>query len=143
MTNEEAIKILKIELEPVDPLFSEVQVALDMAIKALQDRPQSEWIDKGTYAVCSNCGADSGTQFDGVQPVPRKTSFCPDCGTRMKGAEMISPKEFAEKMGQIAEERDDTEVCHIKMDDYICEVLRTLGYKEGVEIFENTPKWYS
>lgn len=35
MTNEEAIKILKIELEPVDPLFSEVQQALDMAIEAL------------------------------------------------------------------------------------------------------------
>lgn len=62
---------------------------------------------------------------------------------KMKGAKMISPKEFAEKMGQIAEEKDDTEVCHIKMDDYICEVLRTLGYEEGVEIFENTPKWYS
>jgi len=27
---------------------------------------------------------------------------------------MINPKEFAEKMGQIAEERDDTEVCHKK-----------------------------
>ena len=36
MTNEEAIKILKIELEPVDPLFSEVQQALDMAIEALK-----------------------------------------------------------------------------------------------------------
>ena len=56
---------------------------------------------------------------------------------------MINPKEFAEKMGQIAEERDDTEVCHKKMDVYICEVLRALGYEEGVEIFENTPKWYS
>ena len=56
---------------------------------------------------------------------------------------MINPKEFAEKMGQIAEERDDTEVCHKKMDDYICKVLRALGYEEGVEIFENTPKWYS
>lgn len=50
-------------------------------------RPKGEWIDKGQYAVCSNCGADSGTQYDGVQPVPRKTSFCPDCGADMRGEE--------------------------------------------------------
>ena len=35
MKREEAIEILKRELEPIDPLFSEVQVALDMAIEAL------------------------------------------------------------------------------------------------------------
>lgn len=52
-------------------------------LKGKADRPQGEWIDKGQYAVCSNCGADSGTQFDGVQPVPRKTSFCPNCGAKM------------------------------------------------------------
>lgn len=62
---------------------------------------------------------------------------------KMKGAKMISPKEFAEKMKQIAEKRDDEEVCHVEMDDYICEVLKALGYEEGVEIFEDTPKWYS
>ena len=48
------------------------------------DRPHGEWINKGTYAVCSICGADSGTQFNGVQPVPRITSFCPDCGADMR-----------------------------------------------------------
>ena len=47
MTNDEAIKILKIELEPVDPLFSEVQQALDMAIKALstENVPQLKQTD--------------------------------------------------------------------------------------------------
>lgn len=40
--------------------------------------------------------------------------------------------------------KEMTQKCAIKkMDDYICEVLRALGYEEGVEIFENTPKWYS
>ena len=48
------------------------------------DKPKGEWIYKGDYAECSNCGADSGTQFDGVEPVPRETKFCPDCGARMK-----------------------------------------------------------
>lgn len=51
------------------------------------DRPQGEWINKGDYAECSNCGADSGTQFDGVEPIPLTTKFCPNCGAKMKGAE--------------------------------------------------------
>ena len=51
------------------------------------DRPQGEWINKGDYAECSNCGADSGTQFDGVEPIPLTTKFCPNCGVRMKGAD--------------------------------------------------------
>lgn len=51
------------------------------------DRPQGEWINKGDYAECSNCGADSGTQFDGVEPIPLTTKFCPNCGVRIKGAD--------------------------------------------------------
>lgn len=98
-------------------------------------RPKGEWIESDIGWKCSECNY-------GVKPW-NNTDFCPNCGADMRGAEMISPKEFAEKMGQIAEEKDDTEVCHVKMDDYICEVLRTLGYEEGVKIFEDTPKWYS
>lgn len=52
-----------------------------------EDKPQGEWIDKGTYAECSNCGADSGTQYDGIEPVPRKTNYCPNCGAYMKGVD--------------------------------------------------------
>ena len=37
MKREEAIKILKRELEPVDPIFPEVRQALDMAIEALSE----------------------------------------------------------------------------------------------------------
>ena len=51
------------------------------------DRPQEEWIDKGDYAECSNCGAYSGTQFDGVEPIPLKTRFCSNCGAKMKGVD--------------------------------------------------------
>ena len=63
-----------------------VNSAFADAVKAIPsaDRPPGEWIDKGDYAVCSNCGAHSGTQFDGVEPIPLKTNFCPNCGADMR-----------------------------------------------------------
>ena len=66
---------------------SMVHVLINDAPTVSPDRPHGEWIDKGDYAVCSECGGSSGTQFDGVEPVPRATAFCPHCGRRMKGAE--------------------------------------------------------
>ena len=59
--------------------------ALDMAVEAIQAKDeQGEWIDKGDYALCSKCGGSSGTQFDGVERIPRITTYCPHCGVRMK-----------------------------------------------------------
>ena len=43
------------------------------------------WIDKGKYAVCTECGGRSGTQYDGVEPIPLMTQFCPNCGAIMDG----------------------------------------------------------
>ena len=43
------------------------------------------WIDKGEYAVCTECGGRSGTQYDGVEPVPLRALFCPNCGAKMAG----------------------------------------------------------
>ena len=43
------------------------------------------WIDKGEYAVCMECGGRSGTQYDGVEPIPLMTQFCPNCGAKMDG----------------------------------------------------------
>ena len=43
------------------------------------------WIDKGEYAVCTECGGRSGTQYDGVEPVPLRGQFCPNCGAKMAG----------------------------------------------------------
>ena len=43
------------------------------------------WIDKGEYAVCMECGGRSGTQYNGVEPIPLMTQFCPNCGAIMDG----------------------------------------------------------
>lgn len=38
---------------------------------------------------------------------------------------------------------DDEELFHIKADELICKLLIELGYGQGVEVFLDTPKWYS
>lgn len=43
------------------------------------------WIDKGEYAVCTECGGRSGTQYDSVEPIPLMTQFCQNCGAKMDG----------------------------------------------------------
>ena len=91
MTREEAITTLKEMHESFDEIHEntngdigyEQMTALDMAIEALSAERTGEWIDKGEYAECSMCGAHSGTQFDGVEPIPLKTNYCPNCGARM------------------------------------------------------------
>ena len=45
------------------------------------------WIDKGEYAVCTECGGRSGTQYDGLEPIPLMTQFCPNCGCHMDGGD--------------------------------------------------------
>lgn len=64
----------------------------------------------------------------------------------------MSPKEFAKKMTDISDklrhppENDpyyDEERCHAEMDDLMSDLLVALGYAEGIEIFNNTDKWYS
>ena len=41
------------------------------------------WIDKGEYAVCTECDGRSGTQYNGVEPIPLTTQFCHNCGAKM------------------------------------------------------------
>ena len=60
-------------------------------LQSISDMPAADvapvrhgrWIDKGEYAVCTECGVRSGTQYDGVEPIPLMTQFCPNCGAKM------------------------------------------------------------
>ena len=58
-----------------------------------------------------------------------------------------TPEEFAQRLTDIRneyiEQKDDEELCHIYMDEYLLEVLHSLGYEKGCYIFDNTDKWYS
>lgn len=38
---------------------------------------------------------------------------------------------------------DDEEIVHSMMDGIMCETLEKLGFAEGVEIFNEAPKWYT
>ena len=67
----------------VDDMLDEIdcfQPAADVAPVV-----HGRWIYKGEYAVCTECGGRSGTQYDGVEPIPLMTQFCPNCGCRMDG----------------------------------------------------------
>lgn len=56
----------------------------------------------------------------------------------------MTPEEFLEQMKMIADRcSDDKEDLHKSMDRLMCMLLRELGYENGVEFFENAPKWYS
>lgn len=52
----------------------------------------------------------------------------------------ITPELFAERMRLSKEE--GTEDGHRMMDDLMCELLRELGYGEGIDIFRHFEKWY-
>ena len=90
MTTKEAIQLLK-SATMFEPTLEnrDYPEAFDLAIKALEERPQGEWIvdeDNGIlrFMKCSNCGKvaewlDGGSQF--------LSNFCPNCGADMRGKE--------------------------------------------------------
>lgn len=57
----------------------------------------------------------------------------------------MTPEEFEKKMIEIKEEYEehDEEECHILMDELMEDVLRSLGYAKGMNVFNDTRKWYA
>ena len=70
--------------EPI-PFETMVSDLRDMPAADVAPVRHGRWIDKGEYAVCTECGGRSGTQYDGVEPIPLMTQFCPNCGAKMDG----------------------------------------------------------
>ena len=54
-----------------------------------------------------------------------------------------TPREFANQMEYIFTPNFDLERSHGMADDLLCEILKELGYGEGVKIFEDADKWYA
>lgn len=54
------------------------------------------------------------------------------------------PEDFYKQMKEILNRyENDEEICHIRMADLMCNVLRNLGYGDGIDIFDEAPKWYA
>lgn len=67
-------------------------------------------------------------------------------GLKMDNKNVMLPSEFANKMRAAIhndERQWDAEDAHRAMDSIMCELLISLGYEEGIEIFCSTPKWYA
>ena len=54
----------------------------------------------------------------------------------------ITPEEFRSRMEGI-DWGNSTEEAHMQADELMCELLRTLGYGEGVEIFRSMDNGYA
>ena len=76
-------------------MVGDKRISVDAMKSFIKNRPAADvapvvhgrWIDKGEYAVCMECGGRSGTQYDGVEPIPLMTQFCPNCGAKMDGGD--------------------------------------------------------
>jgi len=50
--------------------------------------------------------------------------------------------EFLDRMSEIAK-NGDQEAAHADADDLMCELLESLGYGDGVDVFRAMDKWYA
>ena len=56
---------------------------------------------------------------------------------------LYTPEEFAGAMRFLRMNDGDEESRHMSMDGLMANLLISLGYEEGVEIFNDTPMWYA
>jgi hypothetical protein len=56
----------------------------------------------------------------------------------------MTPKEFEARMREnLSSLGFDPETAHIEADKLICDLLRSLGYGDGIDLFEEADKWYA
>lgn len=102
MTKEEAILVLQ-KIKPI-PCRADNKsithafqtVAIDMAIKALEQQKVGEWCkqndDYFDWYECSECGYGSEGEMQYSSEYDVRTNYCPNCG-----AKMIEPQESEDK----------------------------------------------
>lgn len=57
---------------------------------------------------------------------------------------MLTPEEFKDAMAIIDNKYGrDPETAHRMMDELMAEMLSSLGYKDGIDIFNGSMKWYA
>ena len=82
-------------------------------------------------------------RFDSVKAIDKVIFLLKNAREQMGGGEEL-PSRFAQEMRQICEKyEDDREVRHVEMDELMCRTLKNFGFIEGVEVFEETAKWYA
>ena len=54
----------------------------------------------------------------------------------------LTPTEFSRQMWELMSDADP-ERAHVDMDDLMCSVLVSLGYREGIEHFYQQIRWYA
>lgn len=56
----------------------------------------------------------------------------------------MTPEEFEKEMIRIREAfADDIENLHIEQDVLMAALLYSLGYEKGIDVYKNSPAWYS
>ena len=108
------------------------------------------WIDEATYKARFGKSSEEVTP-DAEQLITAVVSQVPrlemvDAGENALNTKTVAvtPQEFAERMQAIFDRSGvDPERNHMDEDELKDEVLRSLGYGEGVSISENIVKWYA
>lgn len=93
MSNEEVIEVLKgLVFGSFDRTTRKERQALDLAIKALEERPHGKWIyinkedkKKGFGGYCSICKCDMPIGINDWKQEYYESKYCPNCGAKMDG----------------------------------------------------------
>lgn len=56
---------------------------------------------------------------------------------------VMSPDDFFVEMIRIDQFYKDEEMRHVEADGLMCDLLRSLGYEKGVQVFDSMHKWYA
>ena len=87
MSNEEVIEVLKgIVFNGFDRTTRKERQALHIAIKALKERPQGEWLINRVafHLTCPFCGCNLRALKSEVFEGDFDYNFCPNCGADMR-----------------------------------------------------------